>query len=277
MHPELHDITAQAGPREHSPEFRAGLEALGWVVLGRVRLGTEPEIRELAEDYPPDMRDSIVETELVGMTVLRSADSTAFALIDWFFECPFTRMMTLLDDGSLVETQEAWTCDPVQTRQARHLATFLHRRREQLRFRADGRSIELVDAPTPESLTRAHEEHVARTRQAGGAAPLTHGGLPRATDLWRQQFAHGIQCMSRATRAAIVLSVAVGLILQVALFLSTGPLRSPDGNLPGGPVTSIGFVVVPVLLALWLLRRLVVPMSYLRWLAPDFRGTTWHS
>ena len=45
----------------------------------------------------------------IPIPVDNDADGTTFAFVDWFFTCPFTRLMTLLEDGRLVETHETWT------------------------------------------------------------------------------------------------------------------------------------------------------------------------
>jgi hypothetical protein len=271
----LHDITAEAGPEEHCPEFRAGLEALGWVTLGRVRLGTETQLRELIDEYPVELRAELLRLELLGTTVLRSPDTSAFALVDWFFRCPFTHMMTLLDDGTLVETHEAWSTDPIQTSSMKTHATWLNRRREQLRFRAEGRHIELVDDPTPESLSRAHHDHVDQVSRATGARPLTHNGLPQQMDLWNQQYAHGSESMKRAGLMAGCLPQLATAPILLALLTYAFWQASHGRDIPGGSLPIA--VVMVVLLAgpMWLTPRLMAPMSYIRSLAPPFRGRPW--
>ncbi|HXH78319.1 hypothetical protein [Nocardioides sp.] len=268
----LHDITAIAGPDEHCPEFRAGLEELGWQVLGRVRLATHDEIVELMENYDPALAPALLEKELTGTTVLRERDGTSFAFVDWFFRCPFTRLMTLLDDGRLVETHETWTSDPVEPRRGWASRALFDRRREQTRSATRGRSIVLVDDPGPAELVRAHREHVARVVGDAGASPAPHISLAQAMDLFDHQLRHGVAVGRRAASLTGLLTMAPLVVLYIVL-MQVIPWGT-DGEFAVLPylLTSIGGVALVVVLGRWLMLLLLPPVGYVRAIRPAFRG-----
>jgi hypothetical protein len=255
-----------ASAEENSPRLRAGFEALGFVRLGgMMRVTADPAfVEKLAAEYePPAAALFRIHAEKPD-TLLGAPDRSAFVRIGWFWGSPSVHLLSLLDDGRLVETRAAWTVDPPWPMYMQAYYRRTDRRREQLLDAVPGRSIRLVDSDDPAALWSAHRRHVEAELafRAAGVAP--HESSEQMCALETVAFAvawRSANRVRRATHAAVALCL---LVVLAASFVASRLIDTPRTAV----LVTFGLAVVAWVVAL----RLPWVLRHARWLRPEFRA-----
>ncbi|MGD8200792.1 hypothetical protein ACQE98_09025 [Ornithinimicrobium sp. W1679] len=196
------------------PQLRAGLEALGFRLLGAQVL-TDPEaVVTLAEDYPADQGAELIEHGVRPAQVLRAPDGSAFARLAWFWSGTYGELTTVLVDGDVVTTVTDWNVDPPwPSAVAASYDRTTDRRQEQEQYFAQSRSVRIVDGDAA-ALWAEHERHVA------SLAPL-RTLVPRHTSLQDAVavYTYAQQARERRNLRSRLMALALWAVLLLGAWL----------------------------------------------------------
>jgi hypothetical protein len=145
------------------PRVRSGFEDLGFTVIGGVVVEQTPEQMEAAASaYTPSDAQRYREHAALPETTLAARDGSAFVGISWFWDTPAITMVTLLEDGELVETTRAWTAHPPWPVRHQRMRSRMSLREEQQLGATRGHPVHLVETDDPAVHWAAHRRHVAK-------------------------------------------------------------------------------------------------------------------
>ncbi len=169
------------------PTLVAGMEALGFRVLGRVAVRRSASRNDYLYDAAERRRLATWRARPAA-TLMAADDGTSFAIVDTYGEAPLLQLRTTLLDGSLVETLGiAPTGAPVPRRPIDPLGGFTL-------AEAPHRSIRVTELGAPAELVEAHAHHVAERTAAIGVGPADHVDRADAVRLTETAAAHTDAC-----------------------------------------------------------------------------------
>lgn len=192
----LNFIDVSDGPDQpiSYPGMVAEFQKLGFSDVGRLTAKPtndptgEALVRNYAAEHQPDIRRSIA----TPTPVLSSPDSTSFVDVSWFWGFPSVRFLTVLEDGSLVETQRTWDHPPTAIEAlASRTAAPVEDDMLAAHMPQRGRSIELVASNSPAELWEAHQMHVEHRCDTVGSRPRAHRSMKDALPIYQEVFDHG--------------------------------------------------------------------------------------
>jgi hypothetical protein len=203
-------------------DFVASFEDDGFVPMGLLRLfGFSPEA-ELLNYTPEDFRVMFEDTGN-ATSLFGTPDETAYVDVDWFVGGPWARFSTVLEDGSLAQTQLRWKQLPPWPRQLRRVRRYMTLERDMQRddTRGRGRSSAITTASTPIAMLADHQEHVRRYAEERGSRPMRHTSPAHAATVLNVAMEHSGRSLARvgwtALVSAVVVLLAVCAIAIVAL------------------------------------------------------------
>ena len=212
------EFTSAAGPwpesaPEPQPELRAGLESLGFQLLGAQVVTMPPsELAKLVDGYAPEHHETFLQWISVPAQVLAAPDGSAFARLSWFWWGRNAELSTVLPDGQLVTTVTAWGVDPPWPRKIqRAYARTTDRLREQVLDHADAASLRIVDGDAAELWT-AHRDFVASVVPDTSRLP-PHTDLTDAVELY--QASHDFR--ARLAERAVLVAWPIWMALLAVL------------------------------------------------------------
>ncbi|HET7736231.1 MAG TPA: hypothetical protein VFK52_09675 [Nocardioidaceae bacterium] len=253
------DATHEAPDELHYPEVVERLESLGFVRVGRLRLAVPPaEWEALLATYTPGDAAELAYHEAIPGVVLVAPDGDAYVDVDWFYESPSIRFRTLLEDGTVVETQRAWDNDPAWPVRLHRAVKYRIRREEQLLEAADGRDLAVAGSS---DVGGVWEEHRARLARAESPPAAHSGDMGQLLPLWNRFLEHGMRCAVRASRVARIFTMALPLLAAVVSVW----LTATDRLLAAIAVVLLGLVLV------LLTPRIAIRTRYVRRLRPAWR------
>jgi hypothetical protein len=253
------DATHEAPDELHYPEIVERLESLGFQRVGRVRLDVpDADWQKLLASYTPHDAEVMAHHERIPGVVLVAPEGDAYVDVDWFYGSPSVRFRTLLDDGTVVETQRAWDSDPAWPVRLHRAIRHRVRREEQLLDVADGRDLVIAASRDVEGVW---EEHRARLATAGRPAAVHRRDMGQLLPLWNRFLEHGMRCAVRASRVARLFT----MVLPVLAAVVSVWLTVTDHLLGAIVVVSLGVVLV------LLTPRIAIRVRYVRRLRPAWR------
>lgn len=254
------DATHEAPAELHYPDVVARLESLGFARVGRIRLAVPPaDWQKLLTSYTPHDAEVLSHHEQIPGVVLVAPDGDAYVDVDWFYDSPSIRFRTLLDDGTVVETQRAWDHDPAWPLRLQRAVKHRDRRQEQLLEVAAGRDLVLAAS---RDVDEVWEEHRARVAAAGRPVAVHRNEMAQLLPLWDRFLDHGMRCAVRASRVARLFTMVLPILAAIVSFWLTTTEHVVSAIVV---LTVLG--VVPVVLT----PRVAVRTRYVRALRPAWR------
>lgn len=231
------------------PEMRAGLEAMGFRLLGGCSLtghGLE-QVDAMAAAYGPEHREEFAARGRQPGQVFAAPDGTAYVQLAWLWACRYGMFTSVLADGSLVQTCTSWDADPRwPTSLAKHYAGTTDRRTEQLVLATD------PDATVVEGdVQRVWAAHQDRLAAVPGTFP-DHTSLPDFVDVYA---AESRNRAAWARRIRVLAFLSAFAITFVPYLLITVALGDQPWWVDGGVVLTAGLATISLYLPLWLRLR----------------------
>lgn len=215
------------------PQLRAELEAEGFRLVGGCALAAaeSSSVARMADTYGPEHAADFARWAARPSQVFVAPDRTAYAQLDWMWDCRYAVLTTVLADGTIVQTLHAWGADPVWPKRlaARYGAT--DRLTEQLAMATDpgARVVEGGIAATWAAHRRRVSEMGAPVADHSSVADFVavYEAESRARSVWsrRVQVAAGVLAFLLVLVPFLAVSVALGeqpWWVDVAVLLAAG-------------------------------------------------------